>query len=549
MSTRTIPPPLAIALVAIALLCVGAFALASSNPVANAQEQPAAADATVTSVTTDVSPDGLDAIVASKISYQGVLREGGAPVTGPRDMRFRLHTNAACTQPAGAIIDRPNVSVINGVFTVELLVDARVVDGVALWLQTQVEGVTIACREILATPYALSLRPAARISDSVPFASPTGFGGAALVVVNSAGRGLYVEHSAAVGSGAAGYFVNDASLSGVYAESKHGTAVTAVGGPDANAFAGDFSGWGGLTVKPTAGTAFRGVDTTDKTVFELNTGFALLTVGGENEDGDVYVTNGGMTRTVQINGGGRELFIFDGVGSDGSVGAGSSNVLLKLDGNTTEPRIYGDQRSNAGNLGLSTRDDLRIYLDSDNSQPFLNSARFEVVNSAGTTVCSISESGTLTCTGAKNALVDTASFGQRRLTAIESPGVWFEDVGSARLVAGVAVVTLDPIFVETVNTGVEYHVFVTPLGGWAGLYVAEKGATSFTVVAGAGDPNVAFDYRILAKRLGYEEVRLPPPEDQSGDMPASVVAASTEPDDIPADYRPVQPAPRGPESD
>jgi hypothetical protein len=117
--------------------------------------------------------------------------------------------------------------------------------------------------------------------------------------------------------------------------------------------------------------------------------------------------------------------------------------------------------------------------------------------------------GNLTVDGTKSAAVNTTDYGRRALYALESPGNWFEDFGSGRLENGEAVVALDPVFAQTINaTTATYHVFLTPLGDSA-LYVAEKGPASFTVLAvGGGMSNIAFDYRIVARRRGYENVRL-----------------------------------------
>lgn len=58
------------------------------------------------------------------------------------------------------------------------------------------------------------------------------------------------------------------------------------------------------------------------------------------------------------------------------------------------------------------------------------------------------------------------------LSAIESPKDSFEDFGSAQLSAGSAVITLEPEFPQTVNTRMEYHVFLTPNGDCKGLYIS-----------------------------------------------------------------------------
>jgi hypothetical protein len=72
------------------------------------------------------------------------------------------------------------------------------------------------------------------------------------------------------------------------------------------------------------------------------------------------------------------------------------------------------------------------------------------------------------------------------------------------------VVSIDPVFAQTVNLDEPYQVFLTPRGD-CGLYVAEASATGFTVRALGGQAcSIAFDYRLIAKRLGYEGVRLAP---------------------------------------
>ena len=95
------------------------------------------------------------------------------------------------------------------------------------------------------------------------------------------------------------------------------------------------------------------------------------------------------------------------------------------------------------------------------------------------------------------------------LYATQSAENWFDDYGAGTLVNGVATVTLDPVFAQTINTAVGYRVFVTPSGDCHGLYVTNKTATSFEVhELGGGHANIDFDYRIVGKRKGYENVRL-----------------------------------------
>jgi len=121
--------------------------------------------------------------------------------------------------------------------------------------------------------------------------------------------------------------------------------------------------------------------------------------------------------------------------------------------------------------------------------------------------------GGLAGTGTKSAIVETDDYGWRALYAMESPQNWFEDFGQATLVAGEAVVSIEPIFAQTVNLDETYHVFLTPRGD-CGLYVAEQTAASFTVRGLNGATcDIAFDYRIIAPRLDYEDLRLKPAQD------------------------------------
>jgi hypothetical protein len=122
--------------------------------------------------------------------------------------------------------------------------------------------------------------------------------------------------------------------------------------------------------------------------------------------------------------------------------------------------------------------------------------------------------GNFIATGTKSALVETASYGARQLYAVESAENWFEDFGSAELIHGRAIVKLDPIFAETVNTTDRYHVFLTPKGDCEGLYVSKQTTDGFEVrELRRGTGSISFDYRIVAKRKGYERARLAPADD------------------------------------
>lgn len=118
--------------------------------------------------------------------------------------------------------------------------------------------------------------------------------------------------------------------------------------------------------------------------------------------------------------------------------------------------------------------------------------------------------GNLSVDGSKSSVVPVDN-GSRMvaLYAVEAPENWFEDYGGGKLVDGGATITLEPVFLQTVNTGMEYRVFLTPKGDCEGLYVTNETPQGFEVhELRGGRSNVEFDYRILARRKGYENLRL-----------------------------------------
>jgi len=118
-------------------------------------------------------------------------------------------------------------------------------------------------------------------------------------------------------------------------------------------------------------------------------------------------------------------------------------------------------------------------------------------------------SGDLICTGSKSAAVPVDGNRMVRMYAVEAADNWFEDAASGQLANGATVVTLDASFAQTVNGDVDYHVFLTPNGECEGLYVTRKTARSFEVhELHGGHSSVAFDYRIMARRKGFESARM-----------------------------------------
>lgn len=98
------------------------------------------------------------------------------------------------------------------------------------------------------------------------------------------------------------------------------------------------------------------------------------------------------------------------------------------------------------------------------------------------------------------------------LYGLASTEAWFEDLGSGRLVEGRVEVAIDPVFAQTVALTETYNVYLTAICQEPVLlFVSEKAADHF-VVQGVnldGQPSgCGFDYRLAARRLGYQGLRL-----------------------------------------
>lgn len=185
---------------------------------------------------------------------------------------------------------------------------------------------------------------------------------------------------------------------------------------------------------------------------------------------------------------------------------------LRLDGN------YGEIFAPGSTLALSSNRNVYIELDKDLND---DNAVFVVTNLVDGDLFRVYENGNTWAPGTKSAVVQTEDFGSRLLYSVESPEVWFEDAGSAQLVAGKATVSFDPIFAQTANTGVAYNVSVTPVCAQPTvLFVSAKTAAGFTVegVDLKGVPSdCGFDWRVMVKRAGFEAERLEAaPTDLSG---------------------------------
>ncbi len=113
-------------------------------------------------------------------------------------------------------------------------------------------------------------------------------------------------------------------------------------------------------------------------------------------------------------------------------------------------------------------------------------------------------------TGTKSASVPTTK-GNQLLYSMESPEIWFEDLGEGKLVKGKMHVKFGKTFNETVFVDSKHpmHVFLQEQGECNGLFfIPDDNGKGFTVIEkNHGTSNVKFSYRIVAKRRFYQDFR------------------------------------------
>ncbi len=340
-----------------------------------------------------------------------------------------------------------------------------------------------------------------------------GAGSPTVVATNSAKGSIAMEGENA--NGLAGYFGNTSDTYAALAGEDLSTSTSAVG-----VYAYSPHGYGAY-----------GTTTDGYGIYGTTTGFGFA-VYGSSTDGmgavGASVHNTGMEASSLDGDGldGRALFHNAVTGTTGNqLGSGSL-----IGGTLAAPAagVWGDVTGftnytpNPGAAVLGTADDLSAgyFLNNTKDAPTLSvtnasggstNTLFRTLSASGPGgVCGINGGGDLTCTGQVKTLAP-AGGGKRMVEtyAMQSPENWMEDFGSGELKNGAAVVTIDPAFGETVTADAGYHVFLTPNGDSKGLYVIRKTAAGFEVrESGGGTSNLSFDYRIVARRRGYEAQRL-----------------------------------------
>ena len=113
--------------------------------------------------------------------------------------------------------------------------------------------------------------------------------------------------------------------------------------------------------------------------------------------------------------------------------------------------------------------------------------------------------GNLEVRGTKSRVARTENFSDRLLYCYETPTPMFGDLGCGKTNdRGIVIVDIDPEFSETINSGIEYQVFLQKEGD-GDIWVAEKEESYFTV---RGTPNLKFSWEVKCIQKSFEHLRL-----------------------------------------
>lgn len=111
----------------------------------------------------------------------------------------------------------------------------------------------------------------------------------------------------------------------------------------------------------------------------------------------------------------------------------------------------------------------------------------------------------ISTTGSKRRIIQTENYNKRLQYCYETPTPMFGDIGTAQTdETGKCYIDIDDVFQETVNTDVEYQVFLQKEGK-GDLWIEEKTPTYFLV---KGTENLKFSWELKVVQRDYEFERL-----------------------------------------
>src|SRR5688572_17280115 len=336
---------------------------------------------------------------------------------------------------------------------------------------------------------------------------------------NSTGSGAYVVNEISCGSAAA-----SAAITGCNFPNDTKAAVFGTDGRESNDFKGVYG-------KSSEGTGVRGESVSRNGVFGLSSAGDPSVIQPPAAHGTVAGVVGQGVNRIGVRGISNERPGVQGEsGTNYGVYGSSANGGIGVFGlTTTGAGMWGQSVSYIGVVGYATNA-VGVYgfggaagmLAESNTGngaiAFAKVANVAALHAENTVagpgklaarfVGDIVITGSYTATGTKSAVVPHPDGSMRTLYCTEATEGYFEDFGRAQLAGGVARVSLDPDFAPLVHaTG--YHVFAMAEGDSKGLFVTRQDATGFEVrEQQGGSSNVAFSYRIVAKRRDVDSPRL-----------------------------------------
>ncbi len=251
------------------------------------------------------------------------------------------------------------------------------------------------------------------------------------------------------------------------------------------------------------------------------TGVYGTSVNADGVHGVTSATNGNSgTSGISTGTSGSAHGVY-GRSSNGQGVYGTSSSNNGVEGHSTgsgASGVAGIQRGTSSGSGdgvySESADTTNLYEALEAKADSSNTYIFEGFNASTDGLCTIDYNAALACTGGgafkKVRTRHANANGQHVLAyAAESATATIDDVGTARMVGGVANVRIDPAF-ASVTDHKRYYVFLTPLGDTRGLYVSMKTASAFQVrETEHGSSTLEFDYRIVAHPLDADNDRLP----------------------------------------
>ncbi|MBS0189830.1 MAG: hypothetical protein U0573_13395 [Phycisphaerales bacterium] len=496
-----------------------------------------------------VSVSALAGPVGSNFSYQGRLTENGAPANGIYDIQALLFNASAGGAQQGLTQSFNNVSVSNGVFTLDVdfgsqfsgeerWVELRIRPGASVGAYTTISPRT----EIAATPYAQALKLPVNETGNVtnglmtftntnsvggnawvfkgitgaPSGNyPVGFYEPVIVADTNTGNGIFALSSASgaysiyavkSGSGGNALYATNSGTSGRAAfftttdstNSSNAVEISTNGNSTSQALRSVHSGLGDNALFEITNASNQGEAVEAHTVGTGNAGYFQIDNTDSNSAAAYATTNGSGGIAVQG--------AATGSSSYGVKGTGLSAGVRGECGTTNGAGVWGF--SNAGGNGGGSG--VPAGVRGDAQSPGVAGGAF--FNNSGTGVYAQSTSGTAGFFSGNVTITGSLSKGSGSFkidhpldpankflyhSFVESPDMMNVYTGTAKIGEdGTAVVSL-PSYFGALN--IDYHYQLTCVGGYAQVYVAEEVKDNQFKIAG-GRPGMKVSWQVTGTR-------------------------------------------------